>query len=74
MRAYTPFDRSEFRYPEDMRKILAYLNEHGILQIQPNTVEELYGDFSESVYCAGWMGVDDRMLEEFADWLSEYEI
>lgn len=74
MRAYVPFDRSEFRYPEDMRKILAYLNEHGILQIQPNTVEELYGDFSESVYCAGWMGVDDRMLEAFADWLSEYEI
>lgn len=73
MRAYIPNSESNFDYPEDMSKILDYLNKNGQLNVQPNTVEALYREFSDR-YSAGWMCVNDDLLEEFANWLSEVEI
>lgn len=82
MKAFIKNTETKFRYPEQMAKILAYLNEHGKLQISEQTVEKLYFDFSEDRYCASWMGIPDKapdedfpnLLEEFADWLSEIDI
>lgn len=82
MKAFIRNTETNFRYPEDMAKILAYLNEHGKLQVSEKTVEKLYFDFSEDRYCASWMGIPDNsydedfpnLLEEFADWLSEIDI
>lgn len=82
MKAFIRNAETTFRHPEDMAKILAYLNERGKLQVSAKTIEELYSDFSEEKYCAGWMGVPDTsedgdfpyLLEDFADWLSEIDI
>ena len=62
-----------FDYPEDMKLILNYLNEHGTILTSELTIERLYREFSDLKYCAGWMGVNEQMLEEFEDWLENYD-
>lgn len=74
MRVYEKHESHDFTYPDEMKRILDYLNEHGTLLIKPLTVEKLYYDFSEDRYCASWMCVDDDILEHFAKWLDEYDI
>lgn len=74
MRVYEKHESHGFTYPDEMKRILDYLNEHGTLLVKPSIVEKLYYDFSEDQYCASWMCVNDDMLEEFADWLDEYDI
>lgn len=74
MRVYIKKEEPKFRYPEDMEKILTYLREHGEVKVSDKTIEQFYEDFSDEEYCAGWMVVDDQMLEEFADWLNKKEI
>ena len=54
--------------------IMDYLNEHGTVLVKPLTIEKLYYEFSEDKYCARWMCVNDDLLEEFSDWLDEYDI
>jgi hypothetical protein len=73
MKAYER-NESKFNHPEDMKLILDYLNAHGRILVKESTIEELYYDFSDEKYCACWMGVNDRMLEEFEDWLCDIEI
>lgn len=85
MKAFIKNDKKDFkfRYPDQMEKILAYLNENGKLQISERTVEKLYRDFSEEKYSASWMTIADDssenndfpdLLEDFADYLSEIDI
>ena len=57
-----------------MERILDYLNEHGTVLVKPLTIEKLYYEFSEDRYCAQWMCVNDNLLEEFSNWLDEYDI
>lgn len=73
MRVYEKHDSQDFDYPDDMKRILDYLNEHGTLLVKPLTVEKLYRDFSKDRY-AVWLYVDDDVLEEFANWLDELDI
>ena len=73
MKVYQRND-SKFTYPEDMRLILDYLNAHGKILVKDSTIEDLYYDFSDEKYCAGWMCVNDEILEEFEDWLNELEL
>ena len=73
MRVYEKHDSQDFDYPDDMKRILDYLNEHGTLLVKPLTVEKLYHDFSKDRY-AVWLHVDDDVLEEFANWLDELDI
>lgn len=81
MKVYAKKSSPRYSYPEDMKAILDYLNEHGTLYVKENTIEDLYRDFSDEKYCAGWMGVVDShsrinydLLERFADWLEEVDI
>ena len=64
---------SDFCYPEDMAKILKYLNERGRILVKESTIEDLYFDFSET-HAAGWLIVNDGNLEEFEEWLSNVDI
>lgn len=64
----------KFTYPNEMRLILDYLNAHGKILVKDSTIEDLYYDFSDERYCAGWMCVDEQILEEFEDWLNELEL
>ena len=63
---------SEFDYPDDMEKILNYLNAHGKILISNKGIERLYREFSRTRY-AGWLCVDEDYLAEFEEWLTEYE-
>jgi hypothetical protein len=74
MKVFEPFERPQYAYPEDMEKILNYLNEHGKINVKNSIIEDFYYDFSEECYCAGWMSISDYILEEFADWLSEKDL
>lgn len=68
------FNESIFDYPDEMEKILNYLNDNGKLNISPKRVEELYRAYSDDVWCAGWMSVSYEILVSFAEWLSEIEV
>ena len=35
MRVYEKHDSQDFDYPDDMKRILDYLNEHGTLLVKP---------------------------------------
>lgn len=74
MRVYEKNSSQDFTYPDEMKRILNYLDKHGTVLVKPLTVEKLYREFSEDEYCASWMCVDDNLLEEFADWLDEVDI
>ena len=73
MRVYEKHSSQGFDYPDEMKRILVYLNEHGTILVKPLTIEKLYYEFSES-YCARGMRVDDNLLEEFSNWLDKYDI
>lgn len=73
MKVYERNEVNNFRYPEEMKRILDYLNKHGNILVKDSVIESLYYEFSDERYCAGWMGVDEQMLEEFEDWLNDYD-
>lgn len=69
-------ENPNYQYPEDMKLILDYLNSHGEVKVPGKKIEELWADFSDKEYCAGWLGVDtlsdnERLLSEFAEWLDK---
>ena len=74
MRVYEKHSSQDFDYPDEMKRILDYLNEHGTILVKPLTIEKLYYEFSEDSYCARWLRVDDNVLEEFSNWLDNYDI
>lgn len=74
MRVYEKHSSQDFDYPDEMKRILDYLNEHGTILVKPLTVEKLYYEFSEDRYWARWMRVDNSILEEFSNWLDNYDI
>lgn len=71
MKVFEKFDNNTFNHTEDMCEILGYLHKRGRVNVSPEEIETLYGDFSEEESCAGWMNVSDDYLEMFADWLSK---
>lgn len=54
---------------EDITTIRAYLSRVGDLSATDEEIENKYAEFSESKYAAGWMRLDDKLLDEFATWL-----
>lgn len=74
MKVYYKHEIHEFRYPEDMKNIMEYLEAHGTLKIRSSTVESLYREFSDEKYSAGWISPDVEILERFADWLAEINL
>ena len=74
MRVYLRVEESKFNYPEDMARILEYLNEHGVILVEDSAIEDLYYTFSEEQYDAGWMSVNDDILAEFENWLIDVEL
>ena len=73
MRVYIKYEPAEFTYPEDMKKVVSYLRDHGSLQVSETTVERLYREFSET-RSAGWLYATDENIEAFADWLNKVEL
>ena len=73
MKAFERFRATKFDHPKDMDIILAYLEDIGKVNVSYKTVENLYYEYSDSV-CCGWRTVDEESLEEFAEFLEDYEI
>lgn len=67
---YTLNEKQNFDYPEDMQKILSYLNEHGTIKCPNSKIEQLYREFSDT-YGAGWIEPSEERIEEFARWLND---
>jgi hypothetical protein len=63
---------TKFDYPEDMRKIIEYLESIGRLYITYPEIEDHYYRYSDSV-CCSWRIVDEDSLKEFADYLENCE-
>ena len=62
----------EVSYPEDVAIIAQYLQTYGDVDpsgIDANALENLYHDFSEDKYEAGWMMPHDDILQQFSIWL-----
>ena len=74
MKVYERNEYNNFTYPDEMKHILDYLNERGKILVKASTIESLYYEFSEERYCASWVCIDERMLEEFEEWLTEKDI
>lgn len=74
MKAYKRYECDNYTYPDDMKCILDYLNEHGEILVEPSTIELLYFRFSDERYCASWVCVDDRVLKEFENYLTKVNI
>lgn len=72
MKVYKRHDKYKFAYPDDMEKILNYLRKCGEILVNDSTIESLYYDFSDEQYYANWISVDEQILEEFEDWLNNY--
>lgn len=74
MKVYERNETNNYRYPDEMKKILDYLNRCGKILVKDSTIEDLYYEFCEEIYDAGWMGVYDEILDQFENWLNEYEL
>lgn len=74
MKVYERNESVDFIYPDEMVKILDYLNKHGKVLVKPSTIESLYFRFSDEQYCASWMCVDDLTLKSFEEWLTKVNI
>lgn len=74
MKVYERNESNNFTYPDELIKILDYLNEHGKILAKPSTIESLYYKFSDEGYCASWMYVNEHILEDFEEWLTEVDI
>lgn len=74
MKIYTKNDFSNIINPEELTRIMTYLISHGKLLVASSTVENLYRIFSENKYRVSWKNIDDNILIEFENWLSEQEI
>ena len=74
MKVYERNESIDFVYPDEMTEILDYLNKHGKILVKPSTIESLYFRFSDVQYSASWMIVDEELLKEFEEWLTEVDI
>ena len=74
MKIYIKNASACYDHPEDIGAILSYLAEKGKILCSDETVERMYREFSDDMYAAGWMCVDERILEEFSDWLAEIDL
>ena len=68
------FEFYDFKYPDEMWKIIGYLEQRGKINVDYMKLEEIYEDFSCDWYCVSWAFIDDTILDEFAQYVSEYGV
>lgn len=60
-------------HPIDMLLIMDALESKGEVLVSVETIENLYYEFSNKCAC-GWRIVNEDSIDEFAEWLDEYEL
>lgn len=64
----------EFRYLEDMKRIIAYLETMGTIRCTKKKIESLWEEFStERGLMKCWLEPTDVTLYDFACWLDDYQ-
>lgn len=62
----------KINFPEDVAEIKAKITQlQGLTDFQ---VQELWSDWGEGYYCAGWLIVSDDTIKEFETWLNQDEM
>ena len=60
------------KFGDDIRLITEHLNAEGLYPTNAKVVHDLYSMYSEECYSAGWLYVDEYVLERFTLWLKEF--
>lgn len=60
----------QINYPEDITRLRQRLPLL-LNGFNDREVQTLYSDFSEDLYSAGWMKMDEDLIQSFARWLAE---
>ena len=60
-------------YGNDIRIITDYLNEQGFYPDNAEVVNYLWKTFSDDLYFAGWIKVDEHTLREFVEYLQQFK-
>lgn len=61
-------------YKNDVDTIVSFLKDRKLLFLNKRQVKGMYKYFSESMYSARWLMVNDESLNQFANWLSSPEV
>lgn len=81
MKVYRRKKTDIFEHPEDMERILSYLEEYGEILVSPKIIEKLYHIYSKEVFVINWKNLngdipysicDEILLENFESWLEQY--
>lgn len=59
-------------YPDQLAKLRAAIG-HTDPYLSDEDLEELYRDYSDREWCAGWIGLGDETLAGFIEWLQKPE-
>ena len=54
-------------FPEDVKTLKENIVE--LTYLGDKEVASLYEKYSEEMWCAGWLELDERIIEDFKDWL-----
>lgn len=65
--------KHKFAHPNDMSRIICHLEECGEILVEHSVLEDLYSKFCEEKYSTSWINVCLQILNEFEEWLYEYE-
>ena len=60
------------KFGDDIKLITDYLNRNGVYPSDAKEVHDLYSIFSEECYSAGWMYIDEDILEKFTAWTIDF--
>lgn len=66
--------RENFDYFWDMLGMMNYLNKVGTVNVLTKTMEKLYKESSNDYWCADWARLSSKILQDFANFLSDYEV
>lgn len=60
-------------HPSDMIFLMCMLEDQGEVLVSVETIEDLYYEFSARCGCS-WRMLDEKVADEFAEWLDKYEL
>ena len=66
--------KQEIAYPEDIKKIMNYLEKIGTVNINEDIIRNLWKLYSDDRYCALWLDPTEENMKEFREYISEMDM
>jgi len=74
MKVFIPNEGNfKFTYPDEMEKIIKFVEDRGTLNVKYPTLEKLWYAFSET-WCAEFLIPDEATMSSFIDWMNDLEV